>query len=80
MQNHQHFPLDCVFCRGTGIHPSTMKSINHQLCPVCKGKGLLDVHLDRDKCKPCLQYGSSGREPGVDPLKPCSSCGGRGVV
>lgn len=76
---HEHFPLDCAFCRGTGVHPSTMRSINHELCPVCKGTGQQEVRLDRDNCKPCLRCGSSGREPDTNPYQPCTVCGGRGV-
>jgi DnaJ-class molecular chaperone len=80
VHSHEHFPLDCAFCRGTGVHPNTMKEINYQLCPVCKGKGLMDIKLDRDKCKPCIRCGSSGKEPDAAPLTPCTACGGRGVL
>jgi len=80
LQHHSHFPIDCAFCRGTGVHPSTMKDINFRLCPVCHGKGQLDIHLDRDNCKSCLRCGSSGKEPDVTPVKPCHVCGGRGVI
>jgi DnaJ-class molecular chaperone len=80
LPHHHHFHLDCAFCRGTGVHPSTMKDINHQLCPVCHGRGELEVHLDQDNCKPCLRCGSSGEEPDAAPLKPCCACGGRGIV
>jgi DnaJ-class molecular chaperone len=78
--SHQHFPLDCVYCRGTGVNPATMKLINHQQCPVCKGKGISDIHLDQDNCKPCLHCGSSGLESDSLPLKPCTVCGGKGVL
>jgi DnaJ-class molecular chaperone len=78
--SHLHFPLDCAFCRGTGVNPSTMNLINHQQCPVCKGKGISDIRLDRDNCKPCLHCVSSGRESDSLPLKPCIVCGGKGVL
>jgi DnaJ-class molecular chaperone len=82
-QGHTHahnVPLDCAFCKGTGVDPNTMKDINHKLCPVCGGKGLSKFtgHMV-DTCKPCLRCGASGREPGSEPLKPCTSCGGYGV-
>ena len=80
LHDHSHFPLDCAFCSGTGVHPATMKDINYKLCPVCHGRGQLDIHLDQDHCKPCLRCASSGKEPGVVPVIPCHTCKGFGVV
>ena len=76
---HSHLPLDCAFCSGTGVHPGTMKDINHRPCPICQGKGHLDIH-DRDNYKPCTLCGGSGKEPDIKLLKPCRACRGWGVI
>jgi DnaJ-class molecular chaperone len=79
--HHSHGPFrtECKFCKGTGVHPNTMTSLKHQQCPVCKGQGILMFNGDRDDAKPCIKCASSGREPGSDPLKPCSVCSGYGI-
>jgi DnaJ-class molecular chaperone len=79
-QHHRRSSLDCAFCRGTGVHPSTMHLLNHSHCPVCEGTGIMKFKGDLNHCQPCLRCGSSGREPDSNPPKPCSSCGGYGVI
>ena len=77
---HNHpVSLDCPFCKGTGVHPSTMNQLDHQRCPVCEGTGLMKFTGDLAHCKPCVHCGSSGREPDSSPFEPCSVCGGHGV-
>jgi DnaJ-class molecular chaperone len=71
--------INCAFCRGTGVHPATMKVLNHELCPVCKGVGILEINGSRDYRNHCSRCGGSGREPESE-FKPCTVCGGYGIL
>ena len=43
-EEHNHvdapgpFRIQCAFCQGTGVNPATMKRLDHETCPVCKGQ------------------------------------------
>jgi DnaJ-class molecular chaperone len=71
--------INCAFCRGTGVHPATMKLLNHKLCPVCKGVGILELDGSRNYRNHCSRCEGCGREPGSE-LEPCTSCGGWGIL
>ncbi len=70
----------CAFCRGTGVHPSTMNSLDYDRCPVCKGTGILDFNGHQREYNPCGRCGGSGQEPAIMLPKPCPTCGGRGLI
>jgi DnaJ-class molecular chaperone len=74
------FQADCAFCRGTGVHPGTMKSITFSACPVCQGKGILKFAGSRSDYATCSQCNRSGRESGSQEIKPCPACGGYGIT
>jgi DnaJ-class molecular chaperone len=74
------FRRQCAFCRGTGVHPGSMMSINHDRCPLCEGTGLLDFKGHERDYNPCGRCDGSGIDPDVSPVKPCPTCGGRGLI
>jgi DnaJ-class molecular chaperone len=84
VQNQKYGPgpfrRQCAFCRGTGVHPASMMSLNHERCPVCQGSGLLDFNGHEREYNLCGRCAGSGQEPGVTPPKPCPTCAGKGLI
>ena len=74
------FHIDCAFCRGTGVHPATMKLLNHRQCHLCRGTGLVHFFSDRKNFSTCPHCLGKGRESEPDSIKPCNHCGGKGIV
>ncbi len=74
------FRSACAFCRGTGVHPASMKMLNHQQCPVCLSKGVLEFNSNRLNFEHCNRCDRSGREPQTDAIIPCTKCKGQGRV
>ena len=74
------FHIDCAFCSGTGVHPGTMKSLTHRHCPICQGKGMLQITGSRKDIDVCAQCGGTGRDLNSTPVEPCRVCGGYGLV
>jgi DnaJ-class molecular chaperone len=74
------FQINCAFCNGTGVHPGTMKSLNHSHCPVCQGEGIIHFHTGRENYRTCPECEGSGRQPGQTPPEPCTTCGGCGIT
>ncbi len=74
------FRMDCAFCKGTGVHPATMKDINFKRCPACDGKGSLEFKGKRSSYSSCSKCGGTGREPNDKRFDPCHVCGGHGLV
>jgi len=79
---HQHGPFhaDCAFCKGTGVHPATLKEINFTHCPSCHGRGMLEFKGNRSSYSACGRCRGTGKEPGEGKPEPCHVCGGRGMV
>jgi DnaJ-class molecular chaperone len=84
VQNQKYGPgpfrRQCAFCRGTGVHPAAMMSLNHERCPVCQGSGLLDFNGHEREYNLCGRCAGSGQEPEVTPPVPCPTCAGKGLI
>jgi DnaJ-class molecular chaperone len=78
--NLDSFRMACTFCKGTGVHPATMKSLAHALCPTCKGRGILDFRGNRYSFRTCWRCGGTGREFQSASIRPCHTCRGYGIV
>jgi DnaJ-class molecular chaperone len=74
------FNTDCAFCKGTGVHPASLKDISFVHCPSCHGTGMLEFKDSRISYTSCSQCAGSGREAGNGKIEPCHVCGGRGMV
>jgi len=75
-----HFHIDCAFCRGTGVHLATMKSLTHAVCPACQGKGILEFAGSRKDYSACRWCEGAGREPDPKTIAPCRACHGYGIL
>lgn len=79
MDDFNYFRRACAFCRGTGVHPATMKLLSHQRCPVCEGKGVLEYNSNRRNYNNhCHRCDATGREPQTTDIIPCKECKGYG--
>ena len=74
------FHIDCAFCIGTGVHPGTMKLLNHSQCPICWGTGMVHFKSNRKDFSTCPHCLGKGREPEPESIQPCKNCGGKGIV
>ena len=74
------YRVKCAFCSGTGVHPATMKSLSHGQCPVCTGRGIIELKTSRDRYHHCHTCDGSGRGTGSEDPVPCSDCQGTGIV
>ena len=74
------FRSACAFCRGTGVHPATMKDLNHKQCPVCQSKGVLEFNANRRFFEHCSYCNRLGHDPQSVALVPCPKCKGYGRV
>jgi DnaJ-class molecular chaperone len=74
------FHIDCAFCNGTGVHPATMKMLEHRPCPACLGSGWLHFSSSRKDFSTCPRCEGTGRDTGTAAINPCNQCGGRGIV
>jgi DnaJ-class molecular chaperone len=74
------FFLNCAFCKGTAVHPATMKSLSHERCPVCSGRGMVEYKGYRSEYTSCQRCRGTGREPGSIPIDVCYSCNGKGII
>lgn len=66
--------VKCAFCDGTGKDPFDLLS-SLSRCPVCKGRGILEVKAPTVGCAYCRGTGR-GRHTRLA----CSGCGGAGVI
>ena len=74
------FHIDCAFCDGTGVHPATMKLLNHSKCPSCKGEGLFYFTGSPRDYIPCPVCQNTGRDADSNTITPCGNCGGVGII
>lgn len=62
--------VTCCFCNGKGFHETKGQ------CPVCNGKGTLNIPVSSTKCTKCKGKGVLGLQSDFE--RKCPSCKGTG--
>lgn len=65
--------IKCAFCKGAGKDPFGLSKLSD--CPICHGKGTVEVTKPYEKCKAC-----DGRGVYIRSHLYCWPCRGKGVV